>query len=152
MIVTVTKSEDCKETETDTESGIAGYSYRLNGGEWTEWTTDTTHKFDNIYGDFTGVQCTVEVKVRDNSGNEIQNPVTKVGKTNCYNATYCKRINSGVIGKLTNQGGATWTLSSNTSCYCLVAFLYTPWGQGFITIAASKDRFNDNVVRNEWKL
>ena len=148
MTVTVTKSEDFKETETDSESGIAGYSYRLNGGEWSKWTTDTTYKFDNIYGDFTGVQCTVEVKVRDNTGNEIQNPVTKVGKTKCYNATYCKTINSGVVAaELSNIYGGSWTLTPNKTCNCLIAFAYDTGWQNFIIIAAKKDRINNNMVR-----
>ena len=90
MTVTVSDAEDL-------ESGISGeYSYRITYGTidrgWSNYTTAKTYKFENIYGNFLGVNCKVEVKTKDKAGNETI--VEKSSKTTGFNTNFYKTISS----------------------------------------------------------
>ncbi len=90
MSVTVSEAKDL-------ESGVTGeYSYKISYGTidrgWSNYTTNKTYRFENIYGDFLGVDCKIEVKTRDKVGNE--RIIEKIAKTTGFNTNFYKNISS----------------------------------------------------------
>ncbi len=84
--VDITKAEDAKATIISGESGIAEYRYRINNETWSNWTTDTFYTFNEIYGDLAGVDCIIDVEVKDKAENIKK--VSSNTKTTCLNTTY----------------------------------------------------------------
>ena len=109
--VDVINAEDGAATEEYGKSEIAEYRYKRDNGAWSSWTTAKTYTFDNIYGDLTGVTCTITVEVKDTAGNSIKQPVSKTAKTTCLNTTYYKNytftmctVNSRKYTKTNSEG------------------------------------------------
>lgn len=107
--VDIINAEDGNATSEDGKSGIAEYRYKRDSGAWSNWTTESTYKFDNIYGDLTGVTCTITVETRDYAGNT--KPASKTAKTTCLNTTYYKNypfnmctLNGRTYRKLNSEG------------------------------------------------
>ena len=63
--------------------GTIKYAYKINNGEYTDFKTENEYKFENIYSDVTGVECTLSVKAQDESGREINTSIkAKTGVKN----------------------------------------------------------------------
>ena len=67
-----TNSKTVSWSATDEGSGIAGYQYKLDDGEWSENTTATSHTFT----DLADGEHTVHVRVYDHAGNYDDTSVT----------------------------------------------------------------------------
>ena len=100
-------SEDAIATQTDGQSGIAGYRYncRYNGKDhWTDIISNDIYVFKEIYGDFAGVNCNITVLAIDNAGNSKE--VLQTTKTTCNKPSLIK---SGVNTYLGTIGGVRIT-------------------------------------------
>ncbi|MCL2860733.1 MAG: hypothetical protein FWF46_09425 [Oscillospiraceae bacterium] len=63
-----TQASDTNITVTvDTVNNIAGYSYKLDNGDWTALTMDTTYTFSNV----SYAKHTISVRIQDMNGNLI---------------------------------------------------------------------------------
>lgn len=96
-------AKDANATKTDGCSGVNSYNYHCNRGE-SGWITDTSYKFDKVYGTLTGVKCDIYVEVKDEAGN-----VATSNKT--------ERTTTGINGKYTVTAAGTELISGQDKTY-----------------------------------
>lgn len=141
MGIKVVTAEDKEATDKDGKSDIASYKYHCDstGKNWeSEWITDTTYTFGEVYGDLAGVNCIIYVEAKDNAGN-TERSTNSTSKTTCLNTTYYRtRSNfpimtagdyvfyktgegAAIIGHLYTEEWVHPLIVSNTSSACLMS-------------------------------
>lgn len=77
-------TQDKESTIEDGRSGVEEYKYYCTDGERTwesDWTTELSYKFSEIYGALDGVECECYVYSRDRALNESESSERKQSKT-----------------------------------------------------------------------
>ena len=96
--ITVTaNTTDADATSTSGSSGIAGYRFKLNNGNWTNYQTSGTYSFSNLIGSVSGEKYNIYVETKDNSGNVTSS--TKEVYTTKDNDYYVDKANT-LIGEV----------------------------------------------------
>ncbi len=96
--ITVTaNTTDADATSTSGSSGIAGYRFKLNNENWTNYQTSGTYSFSNLIGSVSGEKYNIYVETKDNSGNVTLS--TKEAYTIKDNDYYVDKANT-LIGEV----------------------------------------------------
>ena len=101
--ITVTaNTEDHEKTNDYATSGIAGYSFSIDGGEWTTYQEKGEYTFSNLKQ---STEHTIKVKAKDKVGNEMSTPAETTVSTKAMVAA-----TTGTGGNITFSGlPSNWT-------------------------------------------
>ncbi|MCE5324772.1 right-handed parallel beta-helix repeat-containing protein [bacterium] len=106
----------CSGIDNATAAGDLQYSWRIDGGEWSEFSTQTTHSYDDLSeGDHT-----VEVKAKDEAGNIDPTPATRHFHTSVQRVLF---IN--VSGSYNSDGESIFTTLQNAGANAFYVLLDT---------------------------
>lgn len=104
-------------TGTDSGSGIRWYDvqYRINGGGWTNWKTQTTSTSATYSGAANGQTIDFRARALDNCGNQQSYPSSPQAWTNIDTVPPSATVNPLPQFTLTSQFIVTWSGTDNAS-------------------------------------